>query len=90
MRAACTALKAAHALNTLPTQVSSHCCVVFCRTGTETLQLWDWLAATVEDAAGGDTAVADLTEARQMAAAAAGASSAAALFGEVSVTASYE
>jgi hypothetical protein len=57
--------------------------VVTHRTGTETLQLWDWLAATVEDATGGDTAVADLAEARQMAAAAAGASSAAALFGEV-------
>jgi hypothetical protein len=57
--------------------------VVTCRTGTETLQLWDWLAATVDDAVGGDTAVADLAEARQMAAAAAGASSAAALFGEV-------
>ncbi|WIA21984.1 hypothetical protein OEZ85_004340 [Tetradesmus obliquus] len=56
---------------------------MWCRTGTETLQLWDWLAATQEDAAGGDTAVADLAEARQMAAAAAGASSAAALFGEV-------
>jgi hypothetical protein len=54
-----------------------------CRTGTETLQLWDWLAATKEDAIGGDAAVADLAEARQMAAAAAGASSAAALFGEV-------
>jgi hypothetical protein len=52
--------------------------------GTETLQLWDWLAATVEDMAGGDTAVADLAEARQLASAAASQSSAAALFGEVS------
>ncbi|KAF6256824.1 WD40-repeat-containing domain protein [Scenedesmus sp. NREL 46B-D3] len=56
---------------------------MWCRTGTETLQLWDWLAAAAEDAVGGDVAVADLAEARQMAAAAAGASSAAALFGEV-------
>jgi hypothetical protein len=62
-----------------------HLLCLCCRTGTETLQLWDWLAATVEDAAGGDTAVADLTQARQMAAAAAGASSAAALFGEVGI-----
>jgi len=53
--------------------------------GTETLQLWDWLAATVEDVAGGDTAVADLAEARRLAAAAASQSSAAALFGEVSL-----
>lgn len=56
---------------------------MWCRTGTETLQLWDWLAATVEGMEGGDVAVADLTEARQMAAAAAGSSSAASLFTEV-------
>eukprot|EP00775_Hariotina_reticulata_P001783 gene1783-2117_t len=56
---------------------------LWCRTGTETLQLWDWLAATVEDVAGGDTAVADLTDARQLAAAAASQSAAAALFSEV-------
>lgn len=57
---------------------------MWCRTGTETVQLWDWIAASVEEVAGGDTAVADLTEAREMAAAAAGASNAASLFAEVS------
>jgi hypothetical protein len=44
--------------------------------GTETLQLWDWLAATDESVQGGDVAVADLTEARQLAAAAASSSGA--------------
>lgn len=58
---------------------------MWCRTGTETVQLWDWLAATVEDMQGGDVAVADLTEARQMAAAAASSSSAAGLFTEVRI-----
>ncbi|KAF8057289.1 GTS1 [Scenedesmus sp. PABB004] len=56
---------------------------LWCRTGTETLQLWDWLAATDEAAPGGDMAVADLTEARSMAAAAAAGGSAAGLLGEV-------
>eukprot|EP00878_Enallax_costatus_P031670 GHUV01034647.1.p1 GENE.GHUV01034647.1~~GHUV01034647.1.p1 ORF type:complete len:182 (-),score=64.40 GHUV01034647.1:340-885(-) len=59
---------------------------MWCRTGTETVQIWDWLAATIEDAQGGDVAVADLAEARQMAVAAAAGTSAASLFAEVSLT----
>jgi hypothetical protein len=46
--------------------------------GTETLQLWDWLAAADESVPGGDAAVADLTDARGMAVAAACAAQAAA------------
>lgn len=59
---------------------------MWCRTGTETLQIWDWLAATVDDVQGGNVAVADLTEARQMAGAAAAGSAAASLLAEVSLT----
>lgn len=56
---------------------------MWCKTGTESVQLWDWLAATVEEVQGGDVAVADITEARQMAVAAARSSSAASFFEEV-------
>jgi hypothetical protein len=55
----------------------SCCCCCCCCTGTETLQLWDWLLATDDSAPGGDVAAVDLTEARQMAAAAAATSNAA-------------
>lgn len=41
------------------------------RTGTETLQLWEWRLATQEGAAGGDVALADFAECRAAAAAAA-------------------
>jgi hypothetical protein len=56
------------------------------RTGTESLQLWEWANAAAPDAAGGDVAFLDLTwEARgaAAAAAAAGGGAAAAAFGEV-------
>ena len=54
------------------------------RTGTETLQLWEWRAATLGDREGGDEAFAQWPEARATTVAAAAGSPAASLFEEVS------
>lgn len=58
---------------------------LWCRTGTETLQLWEWALAAQEDAPGGDMALLDLPGARQdaAAAAAAGGGPSAQLFAQV-------
>ena len=56
---------------------------VWVRTGTETLHLWEWRAATLGDREGGDEAFAQWPEARATAAAAAATSTVASLFEEV-------
>lgn len=53
------------------------------RTGTEGLQLWEWLKATSETDPGGDIAFIDMWNAREMVQEAAAKSTAAPLFKEV-------